>query len=318
MLHHFGVKHRRDSNSASENIKQERSISRMKLTAWSGVVITLTSVGVLVWLLGTSFLGGQTERATVNLRIDIDCPRQIQASAHVDPREEWIWISLLDPDIPPNYNSAEQNAQKRELFTQCEVIVSSPIEIFQAEISTSISGDGYPSSGYIPENKPLNIGRKDEETVLYQFVIEPHHHPLFAGEFRLKSRDPFVKDSFGKFHMGLSLVVRNKAGLKGLDVAMSLPTSDAQAQVIRPQPIEIGTIPVETYHFQAEASPFSQENWIDQDYFIEFVDPKSISIREGLLIAASTLLGAGISALLEVFLAGGISQKHHKVTLRLP
>ena len=281
-------------------------------------MITLASVGILGWLLGTSFLGGQTERATINLRVDIDCPRQIQASAHVDPWEEWIWIRLLDPDIPTNYDTADQNAQKRKLFTQCKVVVTSPVEVFQAEIETSISGDSYPFGSDIPENKLLGIERIDGEAVAYRFVIEPRRYPLFAGEFRLKSMDPFVKDSFGKFHMGLSLTVRNTAGLTGLDVAMSLPTSDAQAQVIRPQPVEIGTIPVETYHFQAEASPFSQENWIGQDYFIEFVDPKNISMREGLLIAASTLLGAGISALLEVFLAGGISPKRHRVTLKLP
>ena len=314
MLRHFRVKHRRDSKSVSESIKQERSISRMKLTAWSGGMITLASVGILVWLLGTNFLGGQTERTTIALRINIDCPEQIQASTSVSPREGWIWIGLLDPDIPPNYNRAEQNKRKRKLFTQCRVMVNSLTEIFQAEIKTSISGDRYP----FPENNLLDIERIDGEAVLYQFVIEPHHHPLFAGEFILKAREPFVKDSFGKFHMGLSLFVQNTAGLKGLNVTMSLPTSDAQAQVIRPQPIEIGTKFVETYHFQAEASPFQEENWIDRDYFIEFVDPKSISVREGLLIAASTLLGASVSALLEVFLAGGISQRHHKITLKLP
>ncbi len=318
MLRHFRIKRRGDSKSGSENIKQGRSISRMKLTAWSGAAITLASVSVLVWLLGTGFLRGQTERSTINLRIDIDCPKQIRASAHVDLWEEWIWIRLLDPDIPPNYDSAEQNARKRKLFAQCKVVVNSLTEVFQAEIETSISGDSYPFGSDIPENKLLDIERIDEEAVFYRFVIEPCRYPLFAGEFRLKTRDPFVNDSLGRSYMVLSLTVRNTARLEGLDVVMSLPARDARAQVIRPQPTAIGIASVETYHFQAEASPSSLENWIDQDYFIEFVDPKSISIREGLIIAASTLLGVGISALLEVFLAGGISQKHYKVTLKLP
>ena len=78
-----------------------------------------------------------------------------------------------------------------------------------------------------------------------------------------------------------------------------------QADIIRPQPVSIGNTPVETYRFFATASPDTERRWIDQTYFIAFVDPGKIQIREILLILASTLFGAGIAALLEAFLAGG-------------
>ena len=55
----------------------------------------------------------------------------------------------------------------------------------------------------------------------------------------------------------------------------------------------------------AASSPDAEERWISETYFIAFFDPGKIQIREALLIMASTLLGAGVSALLEAFLAGG-------------
>ncbi len=291
---------------AENIIQQKRSILRLKLTGLIGMVVTIVSISVLLWLLGISIGGSQIERATVSLKINVDCPERIKANVHVDPYEGWIWISLLDPDIPSGYDLPEQNVRKRSLFTQCEVILDSLTEIVRAEVQTNTSGGTHLHGDDIPKNEALSIDFK-KESRLHRLVIEAGKHPLFAGEFRLKTKEMFSKDSFGKFHMGLSLLVRNTGGLNGLDVSLSLPTTDMQARVILPRPAEIGTTPLETYHFEAKPSPFSEVKWIDQDYFIDFVNPGSMAIREGLLIVASTLFGAGVSAILEVFLAGGTS-----------
>ena len=85
-----------------------------------------------------------------------------------------------------------------------------------------------------------------------------------------------------------------------------------QANIIRPQPASIGSIPVETYRFVSTATTDSEMRFIDRSYFIAFYDPDKIQIREVLLILASTLLGAGVSALLEAFLAGGTAALFRK------
>jgi len=107
--------------------------------------------------------------------------------------------------------------------------------------------------------------------------------------------------------MGVAIHASNKGGNSGLEVAISLPDDEMQADVIRPLPKEVRITPAETYYFSASPSPYLEENWINRNYYVEFYDPAASQLREVLLIVASTLFGAGISALLEVFLAGGTS-----------
>ena len=292
------------SNVDPDLIQQRRSRSRLKLTVLVGMLITLVSAGVLVWLLGISLLSSTTDRSTIAFRVYANCPEPISASIAINAHEGLIWLALERPDLPASVDSKFRNAKKRTFFSQCGVNVEFLDALDAAVIPGSISGDLWPGSTRPPPDQILEI-RIDPNTGLSAFELIPEHNPNFAGEILITPTELFARDSFGRFHMGVDTTIQNSAGMVELTTSLSLPEKSMQAEIIRPQPTSIGNTPIETYRFFATASPNTEKRWIDETYFIAFVDPAKIQIREALLVLASTLLGAGISALLEAFLASG-------------
>ena len=285
-------------------VQQIRSRFRLKLTAFIGALITFISAGVLIWLLGLVPFSTPPERSTVDFRVISDCPGQISASISIDAFENLIRIALEIPDIPSLVGRAAQNAQKWLFFSQCNVDVSFLSAIETAVIPRSISDDTRPDGTNSPENQKLEVNF-DKNSDRHYFKITPGSAKNFMGEILIKPTAVFAWDSFGQYHMGADILIRNDTGMVDLSTSFSLPKTSMQANIIRPQPVSIGNKPNETYRFTATASPDSEFRWIDQTYFIAFDDPMKIQFREALLILASTLFGAGISALLEAFLAGG-------------
>jgi hypothetical protein len=302
---------------ADDIIQQLRSRFRLRLTAIIGGAITATSVLSLAWLLSIWPWAQESERATIDVRIIAECPRPVRTSVHIDPIEERIWIRLEDPAISPNVSDAERNALKRAFFQKCYVTIDSRKPLISAAAQTQISGDRIsPSSG---TQKPFAL-QLDTTTEGIAHSVEVARGEIegFAGHIQLRPKKFFQSSRFDRFHMGVAVHASNEGGITGLDVAVSLPNDEMQADVIRPLPQEVRITPAETYYFAAAPSPYLEENWINRNYYVEFYDPAASQLREVLLIIASTLFGAGISALLEVFLAGGTSALLRKSDEREP
>ncbi len=287
-------------------IEQQRSRFRLRLTAMLGAGITLASSFTLLWLLGLPPFSTTSERSTIDLNVRSDCPAPINASVFIDASEELVLLRLEIDNIPNNFSTSQQNRVKRDFFNSCSVHITSQGQINQAFVRGSISGDGREEGEPEPKDHELTQF-KDKNRVGTQIEIRPHELPRFAGEIQLFMPQLFARDSFGEYHIGADIHVGNDQGIRDLKVGISLPEEKMQALVIRPQPASIGVIPVETYRFEAKSSFDSQHRWVDETFFITFNNPQQKQIREGVLILTSTLFGAGISALLEAFLAGGVS-----------
>lgn len=285
-------------------VRQLRSRLRLRLTAAIGAAITLASAGVLVWLLGLTPFASTPDRSTVTLRVEADCPAPIAAAVNLRPSADLVRLALELPDLPGRSDAGDRNAAKRRFFARCVVHVNYRGMLESAMIPGSISGDSLESGAAPPANQELEVGI-DGHVGNRVIELTPGDAPNFAGEMLITTKSSFARDSFGRFHVGLDVVVRNRNGMTDLEASISLPEPRMQADVIRPQPVSIGNTPVETYRFRTEASADTENRWIDATYFVGFVDPDKLQIREAALILASTLLGAGISALLEAFLAGG-------------
>jgi|GEM_PF-3207566 len=288
------------TNDPSDRVEQIRSLFRLRLTAGLGIGVTVGSAVALMSLLGLTEPDGPPGRTTIDLKIFGTCGQSISPRVSVDAYEEFVRVELR---TQKSTFSGWVRADIDDPFKDCEfrILSAQPTEFI-----------------VIPEPGYLSKDRRDGALPVGDFLANPataepvsvdfraSDHAGFSGVLFLEFPTIARTESFGRHHIGVDFVFSlSGAKIGPLDLSVSLPDPRMVASTVRPDPRSIGNSPVETYRFEVPGPEQPTETFVSGTYFIAFVDPDDQTTREALILLFSTLFGAGVSALLEAFLAGG-------------
>lgn len=292
-------------NDDANQIEQRRSLFRLRFTFVLGLVITAGSASVLVWLLGLFEPSGKIDRSVLELQVHTRCAAALNAYVTVNTQKNYIYVNFLAPEPNAGGKILSMDSLLSERGIPCGFAY-----FMDGDLSSGVMADASfsiePNGTRVPLPTDTKYQFNTNNAGKYVIEIDTATSPDFSGGLILNFESTYRSDGFSKYYTGLSLIVTNSQGIiRNTVVNIGLPSETALATAVRPEPQALQIDPVEAYHYRPTAAEDTYGHFVRFNNFISFQEPGEGTIREALLILASTLFGAGISALLEAFLAGG-------------